>query len=121
MIQVVPLLKLSVLPFINPETWAVVTDETPPRLICEVPNQKNALQYARLFSAAPELYAELDNAMRLLREVWRDNPNHPIWKNGPVALAKALGRADDTASPPATTKEPELAESLPVKQTGGPL
>jgi hypothetical protein len=108
--------ELSVLPFINPEAWAVVTEETPPRLICEVPNQKNALRYARLFSAAPDLYAALDNAMLLLREVWRrDNPNHPIWRNGPAALAKAQGRADDTASPPATSEKPDLAKGLQVE------
>lgn len=40
---------------------------------------------------APELYAALENAMRLLREVWRDNPYHPIWRTGPAALAKATG------------------------------
>ncbi len=66
-----------------------------------------------LISAAPDLYAALDNAMHLLREVWgRNNPNHPIWKNGPAALAKARGITDNTASRRALSEE--------SKQTGSP-
>jgi hypothetical protein len=51
--------------------------------------QALTIEQAQLFAAAPELYDALENAMQLLREVWRDNPNHLIWQSGPAALAKA--------------------------------
>jgi hypothetical protein len=44
-----------------------------------------------LLACQAELCQALKLALALLRETWKDNPQHPVWKIGLEALAKAKG------------------------------
>lgn len=134
-----PLPRLTVAPFINPNAWGIVTAEVPPRLIGELPNQEDALRYARLFAAAPDL---IDENARLRKLLWAahavgdggyGDDGELQWrgvdfKRGPISQIEELiefrnmeklARAAHTASPRDPTEAPKPADNLQVDPEKG--
>jgi hypothetical protein len=75
--------------------YYILPESGPPiARVCYYGGTMKARHNAQLMAHAPELYEVLEMAMRLLHEVWgRENPNHPIWRDGPRALARARGES----------------------------
>jgi hypothetical protein len=93
--DIAPQLKAAITIPEDSDPFAGVAIYVAQAVFVEGPPPDKALQrIAYLVAAAPDLYEALDIAMRLLREVWSGNPNHPIWAMGPAALAKARGESE---------------------------